>query len=55
MAENKWYEIEKLEISFLSTPYTFLMEKSCRQHRRVDVNVTIHCEGKYLQGNSHSV
>lgn len=55
MAENKWHEIEKLEISFSSTPYTFLMKKSCSQHKFVDVDVTIHCEGKYLQGNFHSV
>lgn len=55
MDENKWYEIEKLEIRFLSTPYTFVMEKSCRRYEFFDVDVTLHCEGKYLQGNSHSV
>lgn len=52
MDASKEYEIEKLNISFSSTTYTFILEKQCPNdmYPNKNVYVTINCEGKYLQG-----
>lgn len=50
MDASKKYEIEELKIVFLSTTYTFILEKQCYEYNNEDVFVTINCEGKYLQG-----
>lgn len=52
MDENIWYEIERLQINFLSTTYTFILDKPCGKFPSKDFFITVHCEGKYIQGKT---
>lgn len=52
MDEDTWYEIERLQISFSSTTYTFILDKPCGKFRSEDFFITVHCEGKYIQGKT---
>lgn len=52
MDEDTWYEIERLQISFSSTTYTFILDKPCGKFQSEDFFITVHCEGKYIQGKT---
>lgn len=52
MDEDTWYEIERLQISFSSTTYTFILDKPCGKFPSEDFFITVHCEGKYIQGKT---
>lgn len=48
---NETYEIERLTIFFKTD--AFILDKPCGKYRSANLDVTINCEGKYLQGNGH--
>lgn len=52
MDEDTWYEIERLQISFSSTTYTFILDKPCGKFPSEDFFITVHCEGKHIQGKT---